>query len=188
MSVDDSRAGAVQLFKELLLRAKARAPTTFAEVFKDVAGPVFVKVRNHAGCMLKWVQNALAVHNMHAKVHNEQAKIAKPDMTEQDDEYWPIMPPVLVNRSSIREYITLMTSHGRTFTSPDWDANLWNQVDSDNPPWWATYIPKSAEERKLFHHQYAVCFNDFFFTNLPDDIQVVDVLARKSIFKKKNYF
>jgi hypothetical protein len=177
--IEATRARAVVVFKDLLLMAKAQLPTSFAEIFGKYSNEVFLKFRRHGSCMLQWSSGACLAHNVLAELHNEQARASKPNLNDQDDEYWPIMPKVFTGRSFEKQYITQIFSHGRTCTPVDWGIGLWNMVDSEHPPWWSRYIPAGAKERKLFRHQYCVLYNDFFYTNLPNGIQVVDILACK---------
>jgi hypothetical protein len=132
---ETTRTGAVEVFKNLLVRAKAQAPTTFADVFAGFATEIYHKFRHHAGCMLFWCSTSMRAHNIVAALHNDAELLLNPDLRPGDDELWPLMPPVMLGRARVKEFITQVVSNGRTLTAPDWGIGLWKQCDSAVPPW-----------------------------------------------------
>jgi hypothetical protein len=160
---------AVELNKEMGALAPAGKHHELVDIFKRVPDDVFDKVKHHVCLLLKWVSEDCLAHNDLAEEYNKT--IPRTDPTRM-----PIMPTISVGRKFATRFIATTLANGRNLMPTDLSVMLLEQAKGK--VWWSEFYNDAMNLLTT----YVPYYNDFFHSNLPGHISLMDVLARKGFF------
>jgi hypothetical protein len=163
------RMASVELTKEMGALAAAGKQHELVDIFSRVPDDVFDKTKHHVCLLLKWMSEDCLAHNELAEEFNKT--IARNDPAKM-----PIMPTISVGRKFATRFIATTLANGRNLMPPDLSEML--LVQAKGKVWWSEFHNDSMNMLTT----YVPYYNDFFHSNLPRHISLMDVLARKGFF------